>query len=90
VLRDPVERAHSNWTHLWSAGLDPIDDFVRACQAEDARVAAGWAEAGGTATDLKGGPLGGLTCNLETRTTLLCSPTAERHAAALKAVASSR
>ena len=20
VLRDPVERAHSNWTHLWSAG----------------------------------------------------------------------
>ncbi|MEP6751449.1 MAG: inositol monophosphatase family protein [Candidatus Dormiibacterota bacterium] len=47
-------------------------------------------EAGGTATDLKGGPLGGLTCNLETRTTLLCSPTAELHAAALKAVASSR
>ena len=31
VVRDPVERAHSNWTHLWSAGLDPIDDFVRAC-----------------------------------------------------------
>ena len=23
VLRDPVERAHSNWTHLWSAGLGP-------------------------------------------------------------------
>ena len=22
VLRDPVERAHSNWTHLWSAGLE--------------------------------------------------------------------
>jgi hypothetical protein len=44
VLRDPVERAHSNWTHLWSAGLDPIDDFVRACEVEDARVAAGWAD----------------------------------------------
>ncbi|MGH3300743.1 MAG: sulfotransferase family protein [Streptosporangiaceae bacterium] len=44
VLRDPVERAHSNWTHLWSAGLDPIDDFVRACDAEDRRVAAGWAD----------------------------------------------
>ena len=28
VLRDPVERAHSNWTHLWSAGLDPEGDFV--------------------------------------------------------------
>jgi hypothetical protein len=44
VVRDPVERAHSNWTHLWSAGLDPIDDFLRACAAEDQRVAAGWAD----------------------------------------------
>jgi hypothetical protein len=44
VLRDPVERAHSNWTHLWSAGLDPIADFVAACAAEDRRVAAGWAD----------------------------------------------
>jgi Sulfotransferase family len=43
VLRDPIERAHSNWTHLWSSGLDPIDDFVRACAAEDRRTAAGWA-----------------------------------------------
>jgi len=44
ILRDPIERAHSNWAHLWSAGLDPIDDFVRACDAEDRRVAAGWAD----------------------------------------------
>jgi Sulfotransferase family len=44
VLRDPVERAHSNWTHLWSAGLDPIDDFVQACAAEDRRAEAGWAD----------------------------------------------
>src|SRR5215471_14615082 len=43
ILRDPVERAHSNWTHLWSAGLDPIGDFPAACAAEDRRVAAGWA-----------------------------------------------
>jgi hypothetical protein len=43
VLRDPVERAHSNWTHLWSAGLEPIGDFLRACEAEERRVAAGWA-----------------------------------------------
>jgi hypothetical protein len=43
ILRDPVERAHSNWTHLWSAGLEPIGDFVRACAAEEQRVAAGWA-----------------------------------------------
>ncbi len=44
VLRDPIERAHSNWAHLWSAGLDPIGDFIRACQAEAQRTAAGWAD----------------------------------------------
>lgn len=44
VLRDPVERAHSNWAHLWSSGLDPCDDFLAACAREDERVAAGWAD----------------------------------------------
>ena len=44
VLRDPVERAHSNWTHLWSAGLDPCDDFLQACEQEESRIAAGWAD----------------------------------------------
>ncbi|XVQ06635.1 sulfotransferase family protein [Spirillospora sp. CA-255316] len=44
VVRDPVERAHSNWTHLWSAGLEPIDDFVLACRAEHLRIEAGWSE----------------------------------------------
>ncbi len=44
ILRDPVERAHSNWTHLWSAGLDPVGDFVLACGQEPARIAAGWAD----------------------------------------------
>ncbi|WP_131739062.1 sulfotransferase family protein [Actinomadura roseirufa] len=43
VLRDPVERAHSNWTHLWSAGLEPIDDVVLACREEERRIDAGWA-----------------------------------------------
>jgi hypothetical protein len=43
VLRDPVERAHSNWTHLWSAGLEPIGDFVQACAEEERRIDAGWA-----------------------------------------------
>jgi hypothetical protein len=43
VIRDPVERAHSNWTHLWSAGLEPEGDFLRACAEEDRRIAAGWA-----------------------------------------------
>jgi hypothetical protein len=44
ILRDPVERAHSNWTHLWSAGLDPVDDFVLACAEEQRRTEAGWAD----------------------------------------------
>ena len=44
ILRDPVERAHSNWTHLWSAGLDPVGDVVRACAEEDRRIEAGWAD----------------------------------------------
>jgi hypothetical protein len=43
IVRDPVERAHSNWTHLWSAGLEPVGDFVRACAEEERRTAAGWA-----------------------------------------------
>ncbi|WP_433179069.1 sulfotransferase family protein [Actinoallomurus sp. CA-150999] len=43
LIRDPVERAHSNWTHLWSAGLEPIDNVVDACAAEPERIAAGWA-----------------------------------------------
>ena len=43
LLRDPVDRAHSNWMHLWSDGLEPIADFVAACRAEDERVRAGYA-----------------------------------------------
>jgi hypothetical protein len=44
LLRDPVDRAHSNWTHLWNAGLEPEADFLDACAAEPARIAAGWAD----------------------------------------------
>lgn len=43
VVRDPVDRAYSNWMHLWSDGLEPIPDFLDAVRAEDERVAAGWA-----------------------------------------------
>lgn len=42
-LRDPVDRAYSNWTHLWSDGLEPESDFLRACALEERRKAAGWA-----------------------------------------------
>ena len=41
VVRDPVDRAYSNWTHLWSDGLEPIGDFLTACAAEEDRVG-GW------------------------------------------------
>jgi Sulfotransferase domain len=44
LLRDPVDRAHSNWTHLWNAGLEPEADFLAACRAEPERIAAGWAQ----------------------------------------------
>jgi hypothetical protein len=43
VIRDPVDRAYSNWTHLWADGLEPEPDFLTACNLEDDRVAAGWA-----------------------------------------------
>jgi hypothetical protein len=43
VLRDPVERAHSNWSHLREAGLEPEADFLTACRLEGERRAAGWA-----------------------------------------------
>src|SRR5918998_847705 len=43
VVRDPIDRAYSNWMHLWVDGLEPIGDFVSAWHAEDERIAAGWA-----------------------------------------------
>jgi hypothetical protein len=43
VLRDPVDRAYSNWAHLWADGLETVDDFVAACAEEPRRREAGWA-----------------------------------------------
>jgi len=43
VVRDPVDRAYSNWMHLWSDGLEPEADFLTAYAMERARVEAGWA-----------------------------------------------
>jgi hypothetical protein len=42
VVRDPVDRAHSNWTHLRSAGLESEADFLRACALEESRIERGW------------------------------------------------
>ncbi len=43
VLRDPVDRAYSNWAHLWADGLETIEDFVAACAEEPTRRRQGWA-----------------------------------------------
>jgi len=45
-------------------------------------------EAGGVATTLQGEPLGPLRCDLATRSTLLCAPTRELHAEALRLLGS--
>lgn len=42
VLRDPVDRAHSNWMHSRSVGLEPERDFLVACAREAERQRDGW------------------------------------------------
>ncbi|GAA3718430.1 hypothetical protein GCM10022204_43040 [Microlunatus aurantiacus] len=43
IIRDPVDRAYSNWMHLWVDGLEPKADFCEAWRAEEERIDAGWA-----------------------------------------------
>lgn len=43
VVRDPIDRAYSNWMHLWCDGLEPESDFLRAFDLADARAQRGWA-----------------------------------------------
>jgi hypothetical protein len=43
VLRNPVDRAFSNWVHMWAAGLEEESDFLAACWAERWRMANGYA-----------------------------------------------
>ena len=43
IVRDPVDRAWSNWVHLRADGLEPEADFLRAVSSEEGRVADGWA-----------------------------------------------
>jgi hypothetical protein len=42
ILRDPVDRAYSNWAHMWADGLEPNSDFLSACAEETRRTEAGW------------------------------------------------
>ncbi|MGK5172203.1 sulfotransferase [Geodermatophilus sp. CPCC 205761] len=43
VVRDPVDRAWSNWVHLRADGLEPEADFRTAVRLEERRIAEGWA-----------------------------------------------
>jgi hypothetical protein len=43
VVRDPVDRAYSNWAHLRADGLEPEADFATAVGLEQLRIEAGWA-----------------------------------------------
>jgi hypothetical protein len=43
VVRDPVDRAYSNWAHLRADGLEPVADFLTAVRLEEQRIADGWA-----------------------------------------------
>lgn len=43
VLRDPVDRAYSNWMHLWMDGLEPCGDLLEAVRRERHRIDSGWA-----------------------------------------------
>lgn len=43
VVRDPVDRAYSNWMHLWSDGLETESDFVTAFSRQQQRIEAGYA-----------------------------------------------
>jgi hypothetical protein len=42
ILRDPVERAFSQYLHLRNNGLEPLADFRSAFEAHSERKAAGW------------------------------------------------
>lgn len=43
VIRDPIDRAYSNWMHLWSDGLEKVPDFEPAFHLQAERIEAGWA-----------------------------------------------
>lgn len=44
VLRDPVDRAYSNWAIAWSNGYEPIGDLDEAIRLESERARAGWCD----------------------------------------------
>lgn len=43
IVRDPIDRAYSNWMHLWCDGLEPVEDFPTAFSLECERIDRGYA-----------------------------------------------
>ena len=43
IVRDPIDRAYSNWMHLWCDGLEPVEDFSAAFALERRRIEQGYA-----------------------------------------------
>ena len=43
VLRNPADRAYSNFLHCVRVGLEPLESFAEALQAEEKRIGEGWA-----------------------------------------------
>ena len=42
ILRNPVERAYSNFLHLLASGREPLNSFEQALKAEQERIKANW------------------------------------------------
>lgn len=42
ILRDPAERAYSNFLHAVRSGREPLDDFEQALNEEEARINDNW------------------------------------------------
>lgn len=42
ILRNPVERAYSNFLHLFSSGREPLNSFEQALKAEQERIKSNW------------------------------------------------
>lgn len=43
ILRNPVDRAYSNYQHRLNLGLDPLTDFSEVINAEKSRIDSNWA-----------------------------------------------
>ena len=77
IIRDPVDRAYSNWMHLWVDGLEPEADFCEAWRAEEARDRRRLGARSGTTSGWAGTASSWPTCSPgSTGTGCWCSATA--------------